>query len=732
MARIRFMKGQKIILNEREYTIESRLRNGDIQLRDVILNTYMAKPEITLVDALFDGNLRFFNDGYIQKKAAKLLSSEFSELPEKERSEAKRRYRYIAEIQTRNIRSFTAEKLEPVIKAVVKRSKDHKPPSWLTLKRWFDRYMSSGENIRSLVPLSRHVTRKRQILPGAEKVMNDVINELYMNEQRNSGNSVYEELVLRIEDENQFKEADEKIETPSRSTVYRELEKIDPYEKMSARSGRRAADLHFAPSMKGIQTTRSLQLGYMDDTKLDLFVIDENTCMPIGRPNKTTVLDHYSRMPLGFFIGFEPPSFLTASRALHHAVCPKSYVRTEYPNIKHEWKAYGIPESIIIDNHPAFVSEDFEDACFQLGTIVSYAPKKAPWYKAPLERHFRTVNMQMLHEQPGTTFSNIIDREDYDSKKNAIISFETLIEISHVYDIDIYMQRAHRGINDTPAHKWEVGIAEYPPALPYSISDLPVLLGKVEYRRVFKYGIELNNLLYNSDALALLRRNLKEGSVVKVKFDQSDLSVIHVFDEKEGIYTPVFAINQEYTRGLTLWQHQVITKHAQRKLKRRVNIAELSRAKDEIRRIVERDWQGVKKNKTKVRLARYLNKNQRDYTQENYQEPLPGETQPSNLLATVRNNAALPGRSPNAFEGVSSHGRQITKAGSSDQTDNQHEISLPESSNVPEGKKRTRSRNVTEEPSQESSSEPPVMVEDDDDDDLPVSNDFESNYNLPK
>jgi putative transposase len=67
------------------------------------------------------------------------------------------------------------------------------------------------------------------------------------------------------------------------------------------------------------------------------------------------------------------------------------------------------------------------------------------------------------------------------------------------------------------------------------------------------------------------------------------------------------AVDQKYTKGLTLYQHNVISRYVRNELKRKVDLLSLARAKQEIQEIVEREWASAKsKKKTRKRLARYL------------------------------------------------------------------------------------------------------------------------------
>ena len=315
----------------------------------------------------------------------------------------------------------------------------------------------------------------------------------------------------------------------------------------------------------------------------------------------------FTKMVLGFYISFNPPSYLTVMECLKHAIRSKTYLRKKFPNIRNDWNPYGIPEMLVVDNAREFHGRNLEDACHQLGIVLQFSQKGKPWLRPTIERSFGTVATQLHHQLPGTTFSNIFDRADYEPGKTAIITPDTLDEIMHKWIADVYQVSPHRGIRDIPALRWEKGIAEWPPALPVNNELLDVALGYTEERIVSARGIELDNLFYNDDELALVRRGLDSQKKVIIKRNPSDLSLIHVYDQKHNTYLPVSAVDQKYTKGLTLYQHNVISRYVRNELKRKVDLLSLARAKQEIQEIVEREWASAKsKKKTRKRLARYL------------------------------------------------------------------------------------------------------------------------------
>jgi putative transposase len=228
-----------------------------------------------------------------------------------------------------------------------------------------------------------------------------------------------------------------------------------------------------------------------------------------------------------------------------------------------------------------------------------------PWYKGKLERFQGTMCHDLMHGNPGTTFSNILERDDYDPSRHAVVLLGTFREMLHRWIIDVYLQTPHRGINDTPAHRWHSEMISLPPPLPPSASELDLVLGMTVQRVVFHYGIELEGLKYNSPELGELRRRIGVGAKVELTFDPGDLGHVNVLDHPKETYIRVPAVDQGYAKGLSFWQNKVIRRYAQRQLDARTDIVALAQAKAEIRALVQRDF-NRKSTRGRKRHARFL------------------------------------------------------------------------------------------------------------------------------
>lgn len=188
MNRIQLKKGLHLLLHGQEYSVEKRLPNGEVYLKNVLTNAISIPKETTLTQLLFRGELQFSdsNGSQATPETKKQLSHrDFTQLPEALKKEAKRKYSYVSRVVESTPNKQTAKTLEPVIDRVSKEIGDRKPPSWLTLYRWYKSYTASGSDIRSLVPRSSEKgNRQSRLNPEVRQIIKDAIDVVYLNPTR--------------------------------------------------------------------------------------------------------------------------------------------------------------------------------------------------------------------------------------------------------------------------------------------------------------------------------------------------------------------------------------------------------------------------------------------------------------------------------------------------------------------------------------------------------------------
>jgi len=129
-------------------------------------------------------------------------------------------------------------------------------------------------------------------------------------------------------------------------------------------------------------------------------------------------------------------------------------------------------------------------------------------------------------------------------------------------------------------------------------------------RIVGRQGIAFGSLYYTSPELEILRSDLPKKEKVPFKFNPNDLSEIYVWDRLHdgGKWITVKAVDQEYTRGLSLWKHKVIRQYVLRKQKN-VDSAALRAARKHIQAVAKEQYQLTQKGKrSRKTLARLQGK----------------------------------------------------------------------------------------------------------------------------
>ena len=182
--------------------------------------------------------------------------------------------------------------------------------------------------------------------------------------------------------------------------------------------------------------TRILERVEMDHSPLKVVVGSE--AGPIGQPWLTLLIDYYSRLVVGFCLGFEPPSYAVIMEALRHAILPKTYLKERYARVQGSWPCCGLPEKLVCDRGPDLTSKDLEEAAFQLGIELDFNPPRTPYLKGTVESFFDGLNDQLATSLPGRTFRNWADRADYKPDDGPFLSYEGLLEVVHIHLIDVY------------------------------------------------------------------------------------------------------------------------------------------------------------------------------------------------------------------------------------------------------------------------------------------------------
>jgi putative transposase len=280
-----FKMGKRLRLDKTEFLILRKVSDNKWQLQNTATGQWCAFSEDELLDSYTRGDLAFVEES--GSAGAKLgeVTLDLSRYAPELVALAKNREQYLKEIDRRQPISITRTNVEPLIRLVSERIMDKKPPGWLTVWRDYRKWISAGRDIRAI--MLRHGDRGKsgsRLVPDAQIVSDQVIEELYMTPERKRVPEVHLEIVRRLREMNELRPEGAKLTIPSQRTIYREIARRSPYEIMVARYGKRRAEMAFRVSGAGPYTVRSLQHVVMDHTPCDLIIVDDNSMLPLGRP----------------------------------------------------------------------------------------------------------------------------------------------------------------------------------------------------------------------------------------------------------------------------------------------------------------------------------------------------------------------------------------------------------------------------------------------------------------
>lgn len=341
----------------------------------------------------------------------------------------------------------------------------------------------------------------------------------------------------------------------------------------------------------------------------DVIVVDDVSGLPLGRPWLTLILDEYSRYVLGYYLGFEEPSNVSVARALRNALMPKTEIIGRYPSISNAWDAWGVIHTLVADNGLEFHGDAISGGADTFGMDIQFCPRRKPWYKGKIERFFGTINSGLLAPIPGKTFSNILEKGDYNPLKHAVIGLETLREVVLTWIVDIYHQKPHRGLGrKTPADVWGEAIERTDRWLPASSTILDSAFSRMERRLLSHKGIEFDSLFYNSNDMRLLREQYGDTMTVEVRVMDDELGHLFVVSPDGHTVIKVPALDAGYAKGMTRWQHKVCRRYQRRVSDDQAREISLLDAKERIRQLI-RDDANRGKRSTRNRQARFTEKN---------------------------------------------------------------------------------------------------------------------------
>jgi hypothetical protein len=301
----------------------------------------------------------------------------------------------------------------------------------------------------------------------------------------------------------------------------------------------------------------------IDATIADIYLVSSlSRNRIIGRPIVYSIIDVYSRLVTGIYVGLEGPSWLGAMMALDNMLSDKVEFCKEYgiEITEEEWPCKHMPDIIIADRGE-FEGYSPENLVNNLSIkIENTAPYRGD-LKGIVERNFRTINTKIKHKTPGAIEKEYRKRGDRDYRLDATL---TLNEFTRFF-INMILQHNKSIIEKYPVEKemledeilpipiqlWNWGIENKKGRLKtinreiFRLNILPK--GKASVSRA---GIKFKGLAYSSDK-AVKQQWFINPSVrsIEVVYDPRNMNTIYIPDDKGLGYEECYLleVSQQYS-----------------------------------------------------------------------------------------------------------------------------------------------------------------------------------------
>lgn len=448
-------------------------------------------------------------------------------IPKAEREIAEKRYEMIRPlIEKKSEGNLTKEDVE--------KRKDEVGGCTATLYNYLKQFDNDGK--KGLLPRTRYKgNRTPQTTREAEDLMKKVIGKHYFARMSRISQRRCYDIFVEYCDEHGL--------IPASFVTFRK--RITEFPRTEIRGSQNDGHRNGIPMRltgKGTPPTkRSLEMVYVDHTKINVVIVDQVYKKPIGRPNLTIAIDAYSRIIYGYHLSLENISSMSVGSALIRGILPKDEVVEEYGGeFKSPWEIFGFPQMLKWDNGKDFDSKAVQRFCSIYSINHDFSPVKRPESNGIVERFFGRIKAKILDEElPGYTLRPSDKPSGYNPDKTAALTLPDLEKWLVRFIIEYHNSPHSSLLEKSPREKYLDGLKGFRPRLPKDPSRLWFDILPNEERELQPYGIRCNDLTYNSRKLGDARIKMNGNKTVNICADKRDIRYIHWFDEETEKYLHV-------------------------------------------------------------------------------------------------------------------------------------------------------------------------------------------------
>lgn len=436
-----------------------------------------------------------------------------------------------------------------------------------TLRKWIKTYDNGG--VYALVDKrNERGNRKRRLSPDELLILSREVRK-FVSTEKLTKETIFNNVktAFRVENDRRAEQNLPPLQAPSRETVRQEIKRLDPFTVMCWREGIAKAKAKFAPLRKGLEVTRPLERVEIDDYDLDLmsffatsgvleyFSQDALDALGLtggkGRWCVSAAICCATKCIVGMCITRNPSS-QSALKTIEMTTRDKG-IWADAVGALSPWSQFGTIGLLVADNGSAFVAANTKAAMKDLGIAYINPPKGPKELRGTIERVFGTMAQGLLPRLTGRTFSDIVEKGDYNAEGLTALNVEDVCEALIRWVVDIYHRTPHRGLSGaTPLETWDQLSEKYGVTPPPDLRTRRLVFGTKTTRKVGKHGVRVLNINYHHPSIAewLLHNDDRE---VNIRWYPADIGACAV--EINGEWIEVPAVLERF-QGVTAttWQ----------------------------------------------------------------------------------------------------------------------------------------------------------------------------------
>ncbi|MFK9095166.1 Mu transposase C-terminal domain-containing protein [Bacillus salipaludis] len=557
----------------------------NIILYTLDLNNDKAFPEKTLVseltEAIVIGDwIKIKNDSYIPR-----VSQEYEQKHYDIRDKA---WNIIRELVNEEPAIYEKKHRSKLIKSTC----DKHDVSYPTVRKYLYKYWSRGKTIDALLPDYKNsggkgrerkvgsIKRGRPPKYGIEginvdestkKIFRLALEKYYLTSKQNRLTDAYKFMLKDFYAENiNYEMGVERVILKDKNTIptltqfkYWYQKEYNAPEVLKARKGEKRFNKdHRAVLSTSLSEVFGPGSRYQIDATIgDVYLVSEvNRNWIIGRPVVYLVMDVFSRMAVGMYVGLEGPSWAGAMMALTNVVVDKKAYCAEYGIEINEddWPSHHLPEILLADKGE-FEGYNVERLVRAFNLHVENAASYRADWKGIVEKQFDLIQKRVKPMLPGYIDVDFQERGARDYRLDAKLTLKefTQILIKQIlqYNTQHYLKSYMRDkdlvaddVQPIPIELWNWGIQNRTGKLrvfPEEFVKLQLLprgIATVNHK-----GIQFKGISYSCEKAlkeAWFENARMKGSwKIKLAYDSRNMSHVYVVDDSLGYFEECYMLD---------------------------------------------------------------------------------------------------------------------------------------------------------------------------------------------